>query len=412
MSNLPEKKLNPSLYRSDFPFFQNTDTAYLDNAATTQKPQVVLDIMQRLYTHYNANVHRGLYAAAEQATQAYETARDHVQQFIHAAHREEIIFTSGTTASINLVAFTLGELLIEPGDSILLSPGEHHSNLVPWQLLAERKRAHLKWFRLLPDGSIDQTQIEGAFDDTIKFVAIGHISNASGIVNPVERIIAQAHARGIPVLVDAAQSVPHQPIDVQVLDCDFLAFSGHKMCGPTGTGVLYGKRAWLDKLPPWQAGGDMISTVDITGSTWADLPHKFEAGTPNIAGVIGLDAALAYLSAIGMDTVQRVTRQVYEYLCENLLQCPGVRIMGPSDSIQRSSIVSFTVAGVHPHDLAQIADQHGVAIRAGHHCAQPLMQHWQVPATARASVYFYNTPAEVDRLIEAIKAAQQTLART
>lgn len=403
MSNIHSPS-NP--YRDDFPLLGETGVAYLDNASTTQKPQVVLDTMNRFYTQQNANVHRGLYTLAEQATTAYEQTRDTVQQFINAPSREEIVLTSGTTASLNLVAFTLGEALLQPGDAIVLSPTEHHSNIVPWQLTAQRKQAKIKWLPLHADGTIDQNQIDATIDTSVKIVSIGHISNASGHINPIQHIIAAAHAHNIPVVVDAAQSVPHQLVDVQVLDCDFLAFSGHKLGGPTGTGVLYGKREWLERLEPWQGGGDMISTVTTTDSTWAELPHKFEAGTPNIAGVIGLGAAITYLSGIGMENVQSVIRPVYAYLVQQLQACSGVQLMGTADMNQRSSIASFTVAGIHPHDLAEIANQHNVAVRAGHHCAQPLMNHWNVSATARASLYVYNTMDDVDRLMIAIQAAQ------
>lgn len=404
-TNSDPKNSNP--YRADFPLLRNNAIAYLDNAATTQKPQVVLDAMNAYYTQYNANVHRGLYTLAEHATESYEHSRDVVQQFINAQAREEIVFTSGTTASLNLLAYSLGEELIHSGDSILVSPTEHHSNIVPWQMLAKRKQAEVKWLPLLADGTIDSTNIESVFNDTVKIVSIGHISNASGQINPIQKIISLAHARNIPVIVDAAQSVPHQFIDVQDLDCDFLAFSAHKLGGPTGTGVLYGKRKWLDQLEPWQGGGDMIATVTTSGSTWAELPHKFEAGTPNIAGVIGLGAAIEYLKTIGMDQVQKTIQSVYEYLFEQLNSMSGVQVMGTPDITQRSSIVSFTVDGMHPHDLAQIADTHNVAIRAGHHCAQPLMNHWNVPATARASVYIYSNRADVDALCVAIQDAQR-----
>lgn len=378
--------------RDDFPIFQDNAVVYLDNAATSQKPAVVLQAMDQFYRTTNANVHRGLYAWSEAATQQYEHVRDDVQQFIQAAQREEIIFTSGTTAALNTVAYALGKLLLQPGDVILLSQVEHHSNLVPWQLVAEQYQAKLEFF--------DPTQALNQLPPKTKLVSLAHIANSSGLVLPIQSVIALAHQAGVPVVVDAAQSVPHMPIDVQQLDCDFLAFSAHKLCGPTGVGVLYGKKSWLDKMPPVFGGGDMIRTVTLEHSTYADLPHKFEAGTPNIAGVIGLGAAVRYLTTIGMDQVQAETAKVHRYLVEQLQSLDFVKLYGPE---LRSSIVSFNVAGVHAHDVAAILDQHQVAVRAGHHCTMPVMQQWGVPATVRASVYFYNTKEDIDRLVSGLK---------
>ncbi len=394
--------------QKDFPLLANSDVAFLDNAASTQKPRVVIDAITNFYSTSNANVHRGLYDLSEKATAMYEAVRDSTQAFINAKQREEIIFTSGTTASLNLVANSLGELVLKKGSVILLSPTEHHSNLVPWQIIAERYDAELRWFDLNDDGSLNLDALADKFDDSVAIVSIGHISNASGIVHPIETIIELAHQYDIPVIVDAAQSAPHQVIDVQKLDCDFLAFSAHKMMGPTGVGILYGKREWLDKMPPWQGGGDMIREVTCQQSTWAELPSKFEAGTPNIAGVVGFGAALEYLQGIGIDTLNIYVEELYEYLLKQLQSVGGLSVLGPSDMQQRSSIASFTLQGIHPHDIAHILNDNNVAIRAGHHCAQPLMQHWNVSATARASIYVYNTQEDVDRLVIGLEKVKET----
>lgn len=379
------------MYKNDFPILTQSSVAYLDNAATSQKPAVVLEAMDRFYRTSNANVHRGLYQWSEVATAQYEQVRDDVQHFINAADREEIIFTSGTTAALNTIAQSLGKLLLKPGAVILLSQLEHHSNLVPWQLVAKQYGAKLEFF----DGS---TLPE--LHDQIKLISVAYITNSAGAILPIEQIIRSAHEKNIPVVVDAAQAVPHLPIDVQQLDCDFLAFSAHKLCGPTGVGVLYGKKTWLEKMEPVWGGGDMIRTVTLERSTWADLPHTFEAGTPNIAGVIGLGAAIAYLTNLGMDKIQTETTTVHRYLLEQLKKLDYVQCYGPE---QRLSIVAFNVAGVHAHDVAAILDQHGVAVRAGHHCAMPVMQQWGVAATVRASVYFYNDTSDIDKLITGLK---------
>ncbi|MFA6388883.1 MAG: SufS family cysteine desulfurase [Patescibacteria group bacterium] len=394
------------MYKSDFPLLQYTNVAWLDNAATTQKPQVVLDKMTEFYTHYNANVHRGLYTLSVQATALYESARGTVQAFIHAGAPEEIIFTSGTTAGINLLATSLGELLIKPGDEILLSPMEHHSNLVPWQLLAKRKQAKLTFFDLTSDTEIDLNTLAGKITDRVKIISLAHISNAAGTVHPIKQIIELAHKNHIPVIIDGAQSVGHVPVNVQELDCDFLVWSGHKMCGPTGTGVLYGKKRWLEQMEPWQGGGDMIKEVTLEQATWNELPYKFEAGTPNIAGVIGLAAAIEYLEKIGIKKIERVTSERYHYLLTSLQQLDFIKLHGVNKI--NHGIVSFTMDIAHPHDIAQILDEHNVAVRAGHHCCQPLMHIWQVPATTRASVYFYNEPEDIDKLINGLKKVYDT----
>ncbi|MBI4406888.1 MAG: SufS family cysteine desulfurase [Candidatus Kerfeldbacteria bacterium] len=391
---------NSTMRRNDFPILQDGAVAYLDNAATSQKPAAVLEAMEQFYRTTNANVHRGLYHWSETATAHYEQARDTVQQFINAQHREEIIFTSGTTAAINTIAYALGKLVLQPGDVILLSQVEHHSNLVPWQLVAEQYRAKLEFF--------DPTQPLNQLPPKTKLVSLAHIANSSGLILPIQSVIALAHQAGVPVVVDAAQSVPHMPIDVQQLDCDFLAFSAHKLCGPTGVGVLYGKRVWLEKMSPVFGGGDMIRTVTLQHSTYADLPHKFEAGTPNIAGVIGLGAAVQYLTSIGMTKIQEATSAVHSYLVAQLKTLDFITLYGPEE---RSSIVSFNVRGVHAHDVAAVLDQHGVAVRAGHHCAMPVMEQWGVPATVRASVYFYNDESDIDKLIVGLKHAYGSLSR-
>lgn len=391
------------MLRDDFPLLKTQDVVWLDNASSTQKPEAVLQAMDEFYRKRYANVHRGLYKLSEVATEQFEAVRDTVQQFIHAYNHEEIIFTSGTTASINLVASELSRLLLNKGDVILLTPMEHHSNLVPWQLAANRFGARLEFFDLTPDDRLDLTTLAQKFHSRVKIVACAHISNAAGTINPIDRVIAEAHRHGIPVVIDAAQSTPHLALDVQALDCDFLAFSAHKMCGPTGVGVLYGKHQWLEQMQPWQGGGDMIRTVTLEHSTWADPPYKFEAGTPNVAGIIGLGAAIEYLQKIEMARIQTVVQELSDYLVEQLRSLDFVSVYGPNNPKERHAIASFTVAGVHGHDVAQLLDRNQIAVRAGHHCAQPLMERWGVPATIRASVYFYNTREDVDRLIEGLK---------
>ncbi len=399
---------NSQSFKHDFPIFVGNSLAYLDNAATSQKPQVVIDTLVNFYSTSNANVHRGLYDLSEKATEVYEAARVTTQQFIHASAPEEIIFTSGTTASINLLASSLSALQLQPGDVILLSPTEHHSNIVPWQLAAQRHGATIAWFDLTVDGTIDEGTIINKITDRVKIISVAHIANSSGTINPIEKIISIAHTKGIPVIVDGAQSVPHLATDVQALDCDFLVFSSHKMCGPTGVGVLYGKRAWLERMEPWQGGGDMIKEVHRDYSTWADIPNKFEAGTPNIAGVIGLAAAINYLQDIGMDSIEARCNELYTYLLDQLVSLEFVHIYGTKKRTERNSIVSFGVAGVHPHDVADILNREQVAIRAGHHCAQLLMTAWQVPATCRVSVYFYNEHSDIDTLIVGLKKVHET----
>ncbi len=399
--------------RGDFPALQrvirhdgrDTRVVYLDNAATTQKPQVVLDAMTAYYERSNANVHRALYTMGEESTAAYEATRRKVQRFINAASEREIVYTSGTTASINLVAYSWGRSFLKEGDEILLTEMEHHSNLVPWQLVAQERGCVLRFLPVEEDGTVDLDRLPAVWSERTRLVAIAHMSNVLGTVNDVKRIIEFAHARGVPVLLDGAQSVPHLPVDVQALDCDFLAFSGHKMCGPTGIGILYAKERLLEQMPPFLAGGEMIEAVWLDHATWNELPYKFEAGTPPIAESVGLGAAVDYLSSLSMKGVQEYEEQLTRYTLGRLDTVPGLTLYGRSAA--RGAVFSFNIAGVHPHDLAQFLDRDGVCVRSGHHCAHPLMRKLNVPATARASLSFYNTAQEVDLLVEALRKAKE-----
>jgi cysteine desulfurase/selenocysteine lyase len=381
---------------------------YLDNAATSQKPEAVLRAMDDYYRRTNANVHRGVHTLSEEATAAYERARLKVARFIHAQEKE-VIFTRGTTESINLVANTWGRANLRPGDEVLITEMEHHSNIVPWQILREQLGFTLRYIPITDDGRLDLTQLDTLLTERTKLLSVVHVSNVVGTINPIEQLVAAAHAVGAKVLVDAAQSVPHMPVDVQALDADFLAFSSHKMCGPTGIGVLYGKRDLLEAMPPWMGGGDMIREVKLTGSKWNTLPYKFEAGTPAIAEAIGLGAAVDYLTAVGMEWVRAHERALTAYAHERISQVEGVRILGPGPDA-RGGLVAFTVADIHPHDLAAILDGEGVAVRAGHHCAQPLHDRMQCIASARASMYLYNTPDEIDALVAALEKAVEIFA--
>ena len=393
--------------REDFPILHQeirpgVKLVYLDNAATSQKPRQVIVAMDEYYRTINANVHRGIHYLSEAATEAYEGARRKVKAFINAASWREIIFTRNTTESVNLVAQTWGRKNLGPGDAVLISEMEHHSNIVPWQLLAQEKGFTLHAIPVLDEGTLDLE----AFDrllrvEPIRLVAITHMSNVLGTITPLAEIVRKAHEAGALVLADGAQSVPHLPVDVQALDVDFLAFSGHKMLGPTGIGVLYGKRALLEAMPPFLGGGDMIRRVRLSGSEWNELPWKYEAGTPSIAEGIGLGAAVDYLAKVGMDRVHAYERQIIEYTLERLAEVPRLRVYGP-DASQRGGVAAFALDGLHPHDVAQLLDAEGVAVRAGHHCAMPLHERYGLPATTRASFYLYNTFAEVDALIEAL----------
>jgi cysteine desulfurase/selenocysteine lyase len=402
--NLAPPQFDVWRIREDFPILKQTiygkPLVYLDNAATSQKPQIVIDTICRYYATENANVHRGIYALSEMATQAYEGVRETVRQFLTAADTREIIFVRGTTEAINLVAQSYGRTFLTAGDEIVISAMEHHSNIVPWQILCEQVGARLQVIPFNHNGELLLNEYARLLNERTKFVSVGHVSNALGTINPVTHIIEMAHRRGIPVLIDGAQAVPHLPVNVQKLDCDFYAFSGHKVCGPTGIGVLYGKADLLKRMPPYQSGGDMISVVTFEKTHYNTLPYKFEAGTPNIAGVIGLGAAINYVQAIGLDRIAAYETELLAYATAALEGIPGLRIIGTAQ--EKASVVSFVLDCAHPHDIGTILDREGVAIRAGHHCAMPVMQRFGVPATARASFAFYNTPAEIDALVRAI----------
>ncbi len=387
--------------REDFPLLKQKSRGktlvYLDSGATAQKPQAVLDALQHYYCYDNANVHRGLYDLSERATAAYEATREKVKNFINARHTHEIIFTRSTTESINLVAMSFGLLKIKSGDEIIVSEMEHHSNIVPWQLLAERTGAVLKVIPVNDDGALNIEKYQSLLNQRTKLVALIHVSNVLGTVNPVKRIIQLAHDNRVPVLLDGAQAVPHQHVDVQDLDCDFYAFSSHKLYGPTGVGVLYGKTEWLNAMPPYQGGGDMIRRVSFSKTEYNVLPYKFEAGTPNIAGVVGLGAAIDYLEKIGIEKIHEYESGLLRYATEVLLKIPGLTIIG--ETAEKAAVISFVMEQAHPHDIATILDNEGIAIRAGHHCAMPLMERFRVPATARLSFAVYNTVDEIDRAV-------------
>jgi len=390
--------------RQDFPILAETvhgkRLVYLDNAATAQKPQSVIDAMVRSLAEENANIHRGVHLLSERATKSFEDARAKVRRFINAADEHEIVFVRGTTEAINLVAQTYGRTRLRSGDEILISTLEHHSNIVPWQLLAEQIGARLRIIPITDEGELRMDEYEALLTPRTRFVSVVHVSNSLGTINPVRDITTMAHARGIPVLLDGAQAVPHLTVDVQALDCDFYAFSGHKMFGPTGIGVLYGKRALLDSLPPYQGGGDMITSVTFEKTEYNIVPHKFEAGTPNITGAVGLGSAIDYLERLDWNAVQAHEHDLLTYGTERLSAAPGVRLVGTAAN--KASVLSFVMEGVHPHDIGTILDREGVAIRTGHHCTQPVMQRMGVPATARASLAFYNTREEIDTLMAAL----------
>lgn len=409
-------RINPAEIRNDFPILgrnlageTNNGTfkplIYFDNAATTQKPRQVIEAMVRYYENSNANVHRALHKLGEEATEAYEESRKKVANFIRAKSHREIVFTRGTSESINLVASAWGRKFLNPGDEIILTEMEHHSNLIPWQLITREKGATLRFIPLNDDGTLDFCSVGDLMTERTKFIAITHMSNVFGTINPVRGLIRKAHRRGIPVLLDGAQSVPHLPTDVLDLDCDFLAFSGHKMCGPTGIGVLYAKEKWLEQMEPYQGGGEMIGAVWLDRATWNELPYKFEAGTPNIAGAIGLGAAIDYLSSVGMADITRYEQEITTYASLKLHKIDGIKIYGKAP--ERGGIISFNVDSIHPHDMAQFLDNRGIAVRAGHHCAQPAMRKLGLAATTRASFYFYNTFEEVDQFVEAVKKAKE-----
>ncbi|MEI7839342.1 MAG: cysteine desulfurase [Methylococcaceae bacterium] len=391
--------------RADFPILnekiRNKPLVYLDNAASCQKPQAVIDSIVKLYSHDYANVHRGVHTLSVRSTDLFEAAREKVKTFINAASEKEIIFVRGATDAINLIAQTYGKANIHAGDEIIITAMEHHSNIVPWQMLCEEKGAILKVAPMTSQGELLMPEFEALLNSKTKLVSVVHMSNALGTINPVEKIIELAHARNIPVLLDGAQAIPHTPVDVQKLDCDFYVFSGHKLYAPTGVGVLYGKQALLEAMPPYQGGGDMIRTVTFEKSTYAGLPHKFEAGTPSIAEVIGLGAAIDYLNTIGMDKIAAYEAELLAYATQAALKIDGLKIIG--EAKEKGAILSFTLGKIHPHDIGTMLDSLGIAIRAGHHCAMPVMDFYKVPATARASFAMYNTKAEIDVLILGIK---------
>ena len=395
--------------RADFPILKlrvnGKPLVYLDNAASSQMPQQVIDRLVRYQTTQHANINRAVHTLSEIATNEYEQARRKLQHFIHAREEREVIFTSGTTDAINLVMHGYGRKFMVPGDEIILTTMEHHSNIVPWQMLAEEKGATIRVVPINDAGELVIDDYEKLFNQRTKFVSVMHVSNALGTINPVRQMIAFAHARGVPVLVDGAQAAPHMPVDVQHLDCDFYAFSGHKLCGPTGIGILYGKAALLERMQPFKGGGDMILSVTFEKTTYNTIPHKFEAGTPPIAAAIGLGAAVDYLSAIGMDAIADHELGLLDYATAQLSRMPGVRIIGTAKN--KAAVLSFTVDGVHPHDIGTLLNQEGIAVRTGHHCAQPVMQRFKLPATSRASFAFYNTRAEVDALIAGIRTVQK-----
>jgi cysteine desulfurase/selenocysteine lyase len=391
--------------RGDFPILSQSirgkRLVYLDNAATSQKPKAVLEALEKYYERDNANIHRGVHLLSERATELYEAARSKVRAFLNAREDAEILFCRGTTEAINLVAQTYGRANLKAGDEIVVSALEHHSNIVPWQMLCQQTGAVLKVIPMNDRGELLQEEYEKLLSERTKLVSVIHVSNALGTVNPVKAMTAKAHAHGIPVLVDGAQSTPHLPIDVQDLDCDFFAFSGHKTCGPTGIGILYGKRAFLEKMPPYQGGGDMIRMVSFEKTLYNDIPFKFEAGTPHIEGAIGLGAAVDYLQAIGMDRIAAREAELLSYATERVSKVEGVRLIGTAKV--KAGVLSFLLGDIHPHDIGTILDQEGIAIRTGHHCAMPIMERLQIPATARASFAFYNTKADIDALVEGLE---------
>ena len=408
----PRPSVEAATIRQDFPILRQRvhgkPLVYLDNAATTQKPQAVIDRISRYYDEENANIHRGVHALSDRATEAHEAARETVRGFLNAAHSREIIFVRGATEAINLVAQTYGRAHVGPGDEVVLSEMEHHSNIVPWQILCEEKGARLRIVPMTDAGELRLDEYERLLSDRTRLVSVTHVSNALGTINPVAEMIRLAHARGIAVLLDGAQAVAHMLVDVRRLDCDFYVFSGHKVLGPTGIGALYGRATLLEAMPPYQGGGDMISSVTFERTQYNVLPNKFEAGTPNIAGALGLAAALDYLTALGLEWVAAHERDLLAYGSEALSQVPGLRLTGTAP--QKAAILGFVLDDVHPHDIGTILDRAGVAIRAGHHCCQPLMARLGVPATARASLALYNTRDEIDTLVGALQGVRKVFA--
>lgn len=390
--------------RTDFPILSQkvngNPLIYFDNGATTQKPQIVIDAIEQYYQKINANIHRGVHALSQLATDAYEESRIKIQKHINAKEAHEVLFTSGTTHGINLVSNGFTSIL-KTGDEVLVSAMEHHSNIVPWQMLCERTGAILKVIPMNNDGELIMDEFNALLSKKTKIVAVNHISNALGTINPIKYIIDQSHKVGAAILIDGAQAVPHLKPDVQELDCDFYVFSGHKICGPTGTGILYGKESWLNKLPPYQGGGEMIKEVTFAKTTYASLPHKFEAGTPNIEGGIVLGTAIDYMNSIGFEAIAKQEKELLEYATKKLLEIEGVKIFGTAS--EKTSVISFNVEGIHPYDIGTLLDKKGIAVRTGHHCAQPIMDFFEIPGTIRASFAFYNSKEEIDFFIEALK---------
>ena len=414
MSALPHPAavaLDVEAIRRDFPVLGRSvhgkPLCYLDNAASSQRPRAVIDAISRYYEHSHANVHRGVHALSQEATDLFEGARESVRRFVNAASTREIVFVRGTTEAVNLVAQSWGRPRLGPGDEIVLSHLEHHANIVPWQMLCQQTGARLRVIPMTRSGELDFDAYRSLLGPRTRLLALTHVSNALGTVVPVREYIAEARRHGAAVLLDGAQAVPHMPVDVQALDCDFYCFSAHKMCGPTGIGVLYGRESLLRVMPPWQGGGDMILSVSFEKTTYNDLPWKFEAGTPHIAGAVGLAAAIDYLGGIGMERIAAAEHALLEYATARLTTVPGLEIVGTAPA--KSAVVSFTLGSVHPHDLGTILDMDGVAIRTGHHCAMPVMEFYGIPATARASFAFYNTRAEVDRLVDSLGVALEML---
>ncbi len=407
--------LNLPRLRADFPILHQevrpgVPLVYLDNAATSQKPLAVIEAMDDYYRRYNANVHRGIHTLSELATDAYEDARKRIARFINAASWEEIIYTRNATESINLLAWSWGRANLKPGDVVLSTEMEHHANIVPWQIMSEVLGIEVRYVPITDEGTLDMEAFYAMLDARVKLVTVVHVSNVLGTIQPVDEIVRAAHAAGALVHLDGAQSVPHMPVDMQALGCDFFSFSSHKMCGPTGIGVLYGRRDLLEAMPPFMGGGDMIKRVTLERTRFNDVPYRFEAGTPSIAEAIGLGAAVDYLSAIGMAKVHAHEVAVTGYALERLSEVPGVRVLGPAEAARRGGVAAMVLADAHPHDAAEILNHHGIAVRAGHHCAQPLHQRYGIGATTRASFYLYNTFEEVDRLIEGLYRVKETLA--
>lgn len=398
--------------REDFPLLTRKvfgkPLVYFDNAATSQKPVAVLNALDDYYRKYNSNVHRGVHSLSQEATDAYEGARKKVADYINAKHDYEIIFTRGTTESINLVAATFARKFLNEGDVVIISAMEHHSNIVPWQLACEERGAKLEVVAMDENGVLLMDDFEKKLTDKVKFVSISYVSNSLGTINPVEEVIAKAHAKNIPVMLDAAQAIVHLPIDVQKLDAEFVAFSGHKLYGPTGIGILYGKEEWLNKLPPYQGGGEMIKTVTFEKTTYNDLPYKFEAGTPDIAGAIGLGAAIDYINSLGRENIFKAEDDLLEYAMQQLTRVKGLRIIGPLTN--RVGSISFLLEGFHPFDVGEILDKQGIAVRTGHHCTEPVMSFFCIPGTVRASLSFYNTKEEIDTLVKGLERARAMLA--